>query len=152
MFSQYYSPQANLDRVNNQINELEKIKNQIQSNMVQTPNINQTFQITPNQNTGIKYANSVEDVMKELVYYETPFFSNDLSTLWIKNTKGDINTYKLEKVVVVDEKDLIINSLKNKIKELERSIANESNDEYVDESTKSKKSSNISKNSTNNAK
>lgn len=72
MFSQYYSPQANLDRVNNQINELEKIKNQIQSNMVQTPNINQTFQITPNQNTGINTENlshldKLVDIHKDLI-------------------------------------------------------------------------------------
>ena len=78
----FYNPQANIDRINAQIAELEKLKSQV-------PNIQpitQNFQLAP-QNA-FRYANNIDDVQKEYVVCDTPFFSKDLSVLRLyKKTK-----------------------------------------------------------------
>ena len=64
----FYNPQVSLDRINAQIGELEKMRNQVQQmpNQMQQPSINQTFQLTPNNQNSIKYVNSVEEVKKSI--------------------------------------------------------------------------------------
>ena len=110
-----FNPQFNIDRINNQILELEKMKSQL-GNMQQVPIINQTFQqASP---TVLKYADSIDDVNKEMVIGDTPYFSKDMSVVWIKSIKGDIKTYELKEVVLKDEKDLMIESLQLQIKEM----------------------------------
>lgn len=142
-----YSPQASIDRINNQIAELEKLKSQIpQPN--NPPAINQTFQLAPNNQNVIKYANSMEEVQKNIVIGDTPYFSNDMSVVWIKDTKGEIKTYELKEIVPKDEKDIQIEYLQAQLKELKGMINNESNtniDESTTKSTTSKESSDISK-------
>jgi hypothetical protein len=120
-YSNIYSPQASIDRINNQIAELEKMKSQIPpAPMPQTPtNLTQNFQISPNTNTnGIKYANSIDDVERDIVVSDTPYFSKDLSIVWIKNTKGEIKAYEMNEIVQKDEKDLMIESLQYQLKEM----------------------------------
>ena len=95
-----------VDKLNEQINNLEKMKSQIQQ-PVQQPSINQTFQLTPSQ-SNIKYANNIEDVNKELVFYDTPFFTRDLSQMWLKNAKGEIKVFELTEIVPKDDKDIRI--------------------------------------------
>lgn len=139
-----YNPQLELEKLNAKINDMERIKAQLQQQIAIPPAINQTFQLAPNS-SGIKYVNNVEDVKKELVMMDTPFFSNDLSTLWIKNVKGDIKSYELKEIVLKDERDTIIDDLKLQIEELkkEKVINHEqSNDKYINESIKNKKSPN----------
>ena len=110
-----FNPQFNIDRINNQILELEKMKSQL-GNMQQVPIINQTFQqASPSV---LKYADSIDDVNKEMVIGDTPYFSKDMSVVWIKSIKGDIKTYELKEVVLKDEKDLMIESLQLQIKEM----------------------------------
>ena len=104
----FYNPQVNIDRINNQIMELEKMKSQL-GNMQQVPIINQTFQQT--SPSVLKYADSIDDVSKEMVVGDTPYFSKDMSVVWIKNIKNEIKTYELKEVVLKDEKDLMIESL-----------------------------------------
>ena len=120
-----YNPQVSIDRINNQIAELEKMKSQIpQAPISQNqPAINQTFQLAPNnQSSGMKYVNSMDDVSKELVFGDTPFFSKDLSVLWIKNAKGEIKSYELKEIIQKDEKDLQIEFLMAQIKELKEGM------------------------------
>lgn len=142
-----YNPQASIDRINNQIAELEKLKSQIpQPN--NPPAINQTFQLAPNNQNVIKYANSMEEVQKNIVIGDTPYFSNDMSVVWIKDTKGEIKTYELKEIVPKDEKDIQIEYLQAQLKELKGMINNESNtniDESTTKSSTSKESSDISK-------
>lgn len=142
-----YNPQASIDRINNQIAELEKLKSQIpQPN--NPPAINQTFQLAPNNQNVIKYANSMEEVQKNIVIGDTPYFSNDMSVVWIKDTKGEIKTYELKEIVPKDEKDIQIEYLQAQLKELKGMINNESNaniDEPTTKSSTSKESSDISK-------
>ncbi len=131
-----YNYQANLDRINNQIAELERMKNQISSNPLPQPtNLTQNFQLAPTNNSPMKFANSIEDVKKEIVVANTPYFSNDLSVVWVKSIKGDIKAYEMKEIVEKDEKDIKIDYLTARIKELERKLEDESNT-IIDKSTK----------------
>lgn len=129
-----YSPQANLDRINAQINELERAKAQFQQPMQQP--ITQNFQLAPTNHDAIRYANSMDEVERNIVLGETPYFSKDMSVVWIKNPKGEIRTYELNEIVPKDEKDMQIETLQARIKELERNVINEPSYEYVDEPIK----------------
>lgn len=138
-----YNPQASVDRINAQIGELEKLKAQIPQQPMAQP-ITQNFQIAPNNNNVIKYVNNIEEVQKDFVIGDTPYFSKDMSVLWIKNTKGEIKSYELNEIVIKDEKDLLIDSLMMQIDKLKKENMNneQSNDEYVTKPTKNEKSSN----------
>lgn len=124
MYGYNFNQQQNLDRINNQIAELEKIKAQMQQ-PVQTPtNLTQNFQLTPPNRDVIKYASSMEEVQRDSVIGETPFFSKDMSVVWIKNTKGEIKTYELNEIVPKDAKDMQIELLQSQINELRREMRN----------------------------
>ena len=139
-----YNPQLSLDRINNQIAELEKMKTQMQQ-PIQTPtSLTQNFQIAPTNREVIKYANNVDEVNKDLVIGDTPYFSKDMSVVWIKNTKGEIKTYELKEIIPKDDKDLKIELLMAEINELKKGIKYESSNADVDESIEVKKSTNVS--------
>ena len=143
MYGNPYNQQNNLDRINYQIAELEKMKQQMQQPISQP--ITQNFQLAPTNHDVIKYANSMEDVEKSVVVGDTPFFSKDMSVVWIKNTKGEIKAYELTEIIPKDNKDLMIESLQAQINEMKGMIRNaKSNDEYVDESIESSQSSDVS--------
>lgn len=151
-YNPYYNQQANLDRINNQIKELEAMKNQYQN--IQQPqqvptNLTQNFQLAPN-NTGIKYVNDIEEVKKELVFTDTLFPNKEYTLLFVKNAKGEIKTFELKEIIEKDEKDLKIDELMAKIDMLEKEkINNESstNDiKYDDGKPTKQKSTGISAN------
>lgn len=124
-YSNVYSQQANLDRINSQMNDLEKMKQQIQQSMQQPQqpaNINQTFQLAPTSRDVIRYAGSIDEVQRDMVIGDTPYFSKDMSVVWIKNTKGDIKTYELTEIVPKDAKDLQIDFLQSQIEELRKEM------------------------------
>ena len=114
------------ERIDNQIAQLNQMKEQIK-NSAQQPAINQTFQLAPTNNHLMRYANTIDDVNKEIVYFDTPFFSKDMSVLWVKNVKGDIKTYELKIIEPMDEKDMQIQYLQSQIEELKGMINNVSN-------------------------
>ena len=124
-----FNSQISIDRINNQISELEKMRNQMQQQPVQsTPtNLTQNFQLAPTNNHSVRYANTIEDVEKEQVFYDTPFFSKDMSVLWFKNAKGDIKSYELNEIIPKDSKDFEIEYLKSQIEELKGMIKNDTN-------------------------
>lgn len=122
-FNNTYNSQTNMDRINEQISQLEKMKQQMQQPVQQTP-ITQNFQLAPTNHT-MKFVNTIDDVNKEIVYYDTPFFSKDMSVMWIKNSKGDIKSYELNEIVPKDEKDLQIEYLQAQIQELRGKIEND---------------------------
>lgn len=137
----YYNSQLNVDRIDKQIADLEKMKTQLQQ-PVQP--ITQNFQISPNREM-MRYANTIDDVNKETVYFDTPFFSKDMSVVWVKNAKGDIKPYELNEIVQKDEKDLQIELLMAQVNELKGMIKNaKPNDDDVNESIESEKTSNVS--------
>ena len=119
-----YNQQNINDRIDSQIAQLQQMKEQMKHQ--QPTSINQTFQLAPQQ-SGMRFANSLEDVNKEIVYGDTPFFSKDMSVLWLKNVKGDIKTYELNEIIPKDAKDMQIEYLQAQIEELKGMIKNDAN-------------------------
>lgn len=118
-----YNPQATLDKINSQIAELEKLRNQIPQPQVPQPtNLTQNFQIAPTGRDVIKYAGSIDEVQRDMVLGDTPFFSKDMSVVWIKNTKGEIKTYELNEIIPKDDKDIQIQFLQEQIEELRKEV------------------------------
>lgn len=123
----FYQPptrQDNINMINEQINRLEQMRNQIvqQQPTQQQPSINQTFQLAPTTQSTLRYVNTMEDVAKEMVFGDTPFFSKDMSIMWLKNAKNEIKTYELNEIVPKDEKDLMIENLKIQLDEMNKVI------------------------------
>ena len=132
MFNGLYNPQSSIERINSQIAELERMKAQIPQSAIQQPtNLTQNFQLAPSSNVSMCFANSIDDVKKEIVINETPFFSKDMSVLWLKNPKGEVKSYSLEEIIVKDEKDLKIDFLQAQIEELRKEMkTNESRTDF----------------------
>lgn len=156
-----YNRQAEIDRINNQMAELEKMKAQMQQPVQQPTNLTQNFQIAPTNREVIRYANNMEEVQRDMVIGDTPYFSKDMSVVWIKNTKGEIKTYELTEIIPKDEKDLQIEYLQSQIEELKGMIKNDAdvtnddakqdetnattNDEPIRTAVKENKSSSVQK-------
>lgn len=148
-----YNAQPSVDRINAQINELEKMKSQMQQPVQAPTSLTQNFQLAPTNRDVIKYASSIEEVNKDIVIGDTPYFSKDMSVVWIKNTKGEIRTYELNEIVQKDDKDIEIDMLKAQINELKGMITNaKSDDDNVNEPIESDKSTNVSNGRTSKAK
>lgn len=135
--------QMSIDRINNQIKDLENMRNHLQNVPQQqpttTPSINQTFQLAPNsQNVGVRYARDIDEVQKEFVVSDTPFFDKDFTVMWLKNAKGEIKTYELNEVVVKDEKDMLIESLQMQINDLRKGLENAKSNNTNDDGTTEK--------------
>nr|DAW20981.1 MAG TPA: PRKC APOPTOSIS WT1 REGULATOR PROTEIN [Caudoviricetes sp.] len=120
-------------------------------NQPQATPITQNFQLAPNQNNGIKYVNSIEDVRKELVFADTLFVNKEYTQLWVKNASGEVKTYELKGIIELDEKDRKIADLEAKINML---VKEKENEQYVNENangtTSSKKSTNGKSNKSSN--
>lgn len=157
-------PMSNMQQVNNydeylkylekEKERIEKSKEQYINRFQQQPTLNQTIQVTPtpSQSIGLKHVKNINDVNSELVMFETPFVLDDYSTLFIKNTKGEVRTFAMEEIIPKDEKDKIIEQLRLENEELKGMISDESTNETNDEqgnatigkSTKAKTTSNVS--------
>ena len=139
-FLSSYNAQASIDRINTQIAELEKMKQQLPQPNGAPTNLTQNFQIAPNSTT-MKYADSIEEVQKDIVVGDTPYFSKDMSVLWIKNTKGDVKSYELNEIIQKDEKDLQIEFLQAQIESMKKEMnKNEPSSSDDAKPTKGKKS------------
>ena len=119
-----YNPQTAIDRINSQMAELERMKQQLQqpTPQQQPTNLTQNFQLAPNNREVIRYASSMEEVQRDMVIGDTPYFSRDMSIVWIKNTKGDIKTYELNEIVPKDSKDLQIEYLQMQLESLRKEV------------------------------
>lgn len=138
-YGSIFSTQPNVDRINDQIAQLEAMKKHIQQQPQVTPtNLTQNFQLTPPSREIVKYAGSMDEVQREIVVGDTPYFSPDMTVVWIKNTKGEIKTYELTEIVPKDQKDIKIELLQAQLEELRKEIKNESiaNDINADKSEK----------------
>ena len=115
-----YNPQLNMiDRQileeRNKINELEKQR--IQAQYSQPTILNQTIQTGPGP-TGIRYAESIDDVNREMIFMDTLFVNKDFTNMWYKTPQGRVRPFLLEEIIPKDEKDLRIETLEKQIKEL----------------------------------
>lgn len=132
-YQQGFNQQSMNERIDNQIAQLQQMKEQMKNNQ-QQPAINQTFQLAPTHASGMRYANSLDDVNREMVYADTPFFSKDMSVVWIKTSKNEIKTYELKEIVPKDEKDIKIDFLMAQIEELKKGMKKDESNVNVNES------------------
>lgn len=114
-----YNQLSSIDRQileeRNKINELEKQR--IQAQYAQPTILNQTIQTGPG-NSGIRYAESVDDVNREMIFVDTLFVNKEFTNMWYKTPQGKVRPFLLEEIVPKDEKDLRIESLEKQVKEL----------------------------------
>ena len=146
--------QPSINRIDRQIEDLQNLRNQIQSqpqmNNTPTPAINQTFQLANTNNSNDfdgKYATNINDVKNTLALKNTIFINNEMNTLWLKDVSGTIKTYNLTEVIELDEKDKQIIELQKQIEELKGAVLNAKPDNInVNESITREKSTNVSNN------
>ena len=150
-YTQTYNTQTQLNNIDqNYLNMLDKEEEKIKNmrtnymNRYQQPtNLTQNFQLAPTRDV-IRYANNIDEVGKDTVTGDTPFFSRDMSVVWIKNTNGDIKTYELNEVVLKDEKDMKIDFLMAQIEELKKGMNKYEPSTNVNEPNENEKPSNVS--------
>lgn len=119
-----FSSVPSVDRIDAQINELKKMKEQMQKPMQPPTSLTQNFQLAPTTRESLKYAESIDEVQNDIAGGDIPYFSKDMSVLWLKNSKGMIKTYELNEIIPKDEKDLQIEFLQAQIDELKKGIIN----------------------------
>ena len=127
-----FNPQLNvIDRQileeRNKINELEKQR--IQAQYSQPTILNQTIQTGPTS-SGIRYAESIDDVNREMVFVDTLFVNKDFTNMWYKTPQGVVRPFLLEEVIPKDEKDLRIEKKEKQVKEL-LEMRNENANKYT---------------------
>lgn len=129
-----YNPQASVDRLTNQIQELERVRSQMQQQATHpnTPNLTQNFNLASVTNETIKYANSIDEVKNVFVVGDTPYFRKDMSMVWVKNARGDIKTYELNEIVEKDEKDIKIETLLGELEELKKELRKNEQSDHTD--------------------
>lgn len=134
------------ERIDSQMKQMQQF-NQNQMQQPQIPQVNQTFQLAPNPTNNeleSKYVNNIDEVRNTFVMKTGVFVNKDFTSLWIKNTNGDIKTFELNEVIEQDPKDVEIQNLKNEIERMKGMISyanepdvNNTNDDGTNESKKS---------------
>lgn len=139
MYGMNYNPQImNYDRQiqeeRNKIAELERQKMQTQYS--QPTILNQTIQTGPG-GQGIRYAESIDDVKREMIFVDTLFVNKAFTNMWYKTPTGQVKTYLLEEFIPKDEKDMQIDALKKELEDLKKEIRNEPDKSRDNKSVKS---------------
>ena len=112
------------EKIDRQMQQMQQL-NQIQMQQQQPVPITQNFQLAPNPNNNeleSKYVNNIDEVKGIFVMKTGVFLNKELNTLWIKNTNGDIRTFKLEEIIEIDERDKEILMLRKQIEEMKGMI------------------------------
>lgn len=128
--------------------ELERQKIQAYS---QPTILNQTIQTGPG-GQGVRYAESIDDVKREMIFADTLFVNKAFTNMWFKSPNGNIKTYLLEEFIPKDEKDLQIEALKRELEDLKKEIKDEPNRSRDNATTKSTISESVSTTATDEAK
>jgi len=143
------------EKIDRQMQQMQQLnQNQMQQQPVP---ITQNFQIAPNPTNNeleSKYANSIDEVRNTFVMKTGVFVNKDFTSLWVKNTNGDIKTFRLEEVVEIDPKDKEIQMLRNELERMKGMISNESNvnNSNIDGELESKNAPKLSNRKQSNAK
>lgn len=124
------------EKIDRQMQQMQQL-NQNQMQQQPVPNVTQNFQLAPNPTNNeleSKYVNNIDEVKGIFVMKTGVFLNKELNTLWIKNTNGDIRTFRLEEIVELDPKDKEIQMLRNELERMKGMInyGNESNVDNTD--------------------
>lgn len=106
------------EKIDRQMQQMQQLNQQQQQPI---PQVTQNFQLAPNPSNNeleSKYVNNIDEVKNTFVMKTGVFINKDFTTLWIKNTNGDIKTYTLEEVIETDPRDAEILMLKRQIEEM----------------------------------
>lgn len=112
-----------------------------QQQPIPQPQIHQSFQLAPQSNPSelqSGYANNIDEVRNIFMTKNGVFVNKDLTTLWFKNTEGNIRTFTLAEVIEKDEKDVEIERLKDEINQM-RTLLLQKNDKVEEPKKKSTK-------------
>lgn len=129
-----YNPYQDLknmrDGIDKTLQQHQQMQNQFQNQMLpqqQIPQINQNFQLAPNQNNSdliAKIVSGIDEVKNTFVAQNGIFVNKEMDTLWFKNISGDIKTYSLNEIIEIDPKEQEISDLKKEIESM-RNILNQ---------------------------
>lgn len=122
------------EKIDRQMQQMQQLNQNQMQNQQPIPQINQSFQLAPNPSNNeleSKYVNNIDEVKGIFVMKTGVFLNKELNTLWIKNTNGDIRTFKLEEVVEIDPKDKEIQMLRNELEKM-KGMINYANKSDVD--------------------
>lgn len=138
----YNYPQINaydkqIQEERQKIAELERQKLQLYT---QPTILNQTIQAGPQQNN-FKYAESIDEINREMVFSDTLFVNKTFTNLWLKNPKGEVKTWLLEEIKPKDEKDFLIENLQLQIEQLKKELKNNEQSELFTGDTTTTKGS-----------
>ena len=111
-----YFYQPNVQRIDNQIKELEQLKNQFQTIPQQPMNVFNVGNCTQIEFEA-RFIKDDEEVENIPISRKTAFISPKNGYLKVKELNGDITTYEL--IPPKDDKDRRIEELERKIKEME---------------------------------
>lgn len=145
------------DKIDKQMQQMQQLnQNQMQPQQVPT-NLTQNFQLAPNTSNNeleSKYANNIDEVKNTFVMKTGVFVNKDFSTLWIKNTNGDIRIFQLNEIIEQDPKDIEIQNLRNEIERMKGMILNDkqSDNSNANVEITTKKSTGVQRNKSSNAK
>lgn len=119
-----YTQQDSMQRLQRMRDEITEQLTRMQQQPM--PQIQQTF-ITPQASTPseipARWVDSYEDVKNSMVYVSTIFMDKNKSKFYIKDETGSIKSFEFMEVEELDEKDIKIRELENRLKELEGGMA-----------------------------
>lgn len=123
----YYQPYSSYAQQET-AHRLQRMRDEINDQLVQmqqqpAPQIQQTF-ITPSidnsqMNIPAKWVNSYDEVKAANVYVATIFMDKNKPRFYMKDENGSVKSFDFTEVEELDEKDIKIRELENRIKELE---------------------------------
>ena len=131
MYGNQNFPMNNLDNINRQINELERLRQNLQAPQQPIQNIINTN--TPQIDFEARFLNENDNVEEILVQRKTAFISPKNGYLKIKDVNGDITTYEL--IVPKTPEQLKIEELERRLERYEQSndrTNNESSEQGTD--------------------
>ena len=112
------------EKIDRQMQQMQQL-NQNQMQQQPVPNVTQNFQLAPNPTNNeleSKYVNNIDEVKGIFVMKTGVFLNKELNTVWIKNTNGDIRTFRLDEIVELDPKDKEIQMLRNELERMKGMI------------------------------
>lgn len=141
----YYQPYTSYAQQET-AHRLQRMRDEINDQLAQmqqqpAPQIQQTF-ITPSpdnsqMNIPAKWVNNYDEVKAANVYIATIFMDKNKPRFYMKDENGSIKSFDFIEVEELDEKDIKIRELENRIKELEGGNNNvKSVNEYDEQSAK----------------
>lgn len=123
-----YNQNLYLQDLQNMRDRIDRTMQNYQNQTQQQAPITQNFQIAPQTNPSelqSGYANNIDEVRNIFMTKNGVFVNKDLTTLWFKNTEGNIRTFTLAEVIEKDAKDMKIEELEKQIEEMKSLIQTE---------------------------